>query len=1193
MWPRCLFFSAAYFGCAEAARFLSARDIPDVSFWLPGGLYVAVLLLSGRRDWPWLALAAVPAHLAFDLLQGLTIGTALLLYAANTLQAVTGAGLVTRFTADRPKLGTLRDFVALLGLAAVFSPMLGGAVGAATLKESGLSPSFAGSWQVWWGSNAMAILLVSPFLLAWFSGPGANPARIGQPRILLEAALLVFVLTLLTVRLLTVSPGGFGPYKFTVLLPLLWAGLRFGPRGATGASLLVALLTFSLIRFLPGPDAEQVPPVENVFLIQAFLAVASLVALIPAIVLVERDRTTVELRKSEERFRFLTSAAFEGIGISENGRIVDANDQLLRLIGCERQDLVGREVLDLVAPESRAAVSEAVRLGREGTMEHRLLRQDGGSFVAETRTRVIQAGDHQVRITAIRDISERKQAEALSQTQRQVLEMIATGQPMEKTLDALVRMVEAQSTDMVGSILLLDPDGIHIRHGAAPSLPQDYWKAIDGAAIGPRAGSCGTAAFRGQAVFVEDIATDPLWEDYRHLALPHGLRACWSTPILDAGRNVLGTFALYYRQAGLPNERHRRLIDMATQSAAVCIAKHRSDQALRESEERYRTVVEFFPECVAVSVDDRLVYVNPAGARLVGAAGPDGPARLLGRLIFDFIPAGLHERIREQRRGVLERGVVGPVIQGSIVRPDGAPVIAEGQAIPFVYDGRPAVLTVVRDITERKRAEAALRESEEKFSKAFRSCPDAVALSEVEGGRYIDINEGFERLFGFSRDEVIGRTAFELGVYHDPNDRGRLIEELRASGLVRDVELRCVRRPGEALTCLYGGEIVELGGRLCVVSVIHDITDRVKAEEALRENQRVLSTLLSNLPGMVYRCRNDRDWTMEFASEGCRELTGYAPEDLVGNRRTSYGRIIHRDDERLVFAAVQTALGEREPFELTYRIRTAGGAEKWVWERGRGIFSDQGELLALEGFVTDITGRRRAELERAEALGRERRAHAEFTRLLIASQETERRRIAGELHDSLGQNLLLIKNRAHLALTGRAPDPGARSQLEGIEELSAQAIAEVRQISQNLHPYQLSQLGLTRALEAMIDNAAQSSAIRFERKLEPVDEVFRTETATHVYRVVQEALNNTLKHSRARRARILLERDVREVRLWIEDDGRGFDAGDLPEETSAPGFGLKNIAERVRILGGSLKVDSRPGAGTRLEVILPAGAEAG
>ncbi len=238
---------------------------------------------------------------------------------------------------------------------------------------------------------------------------------------------------------------------------------------------------------------------------------------------------------------------------------------------------------------------------------------------------------------------------------------------------------------------------------------------------------------------------------------------------------------------------------------------------------------------------------------------------------------------------------------------------------------------------------------------------------------------------------------------------------------------------------------------------------------------------------------------------------------------------------------------------------------------------------AILNLIRDISGRKRAENERNKAVAREQKAREEFTRQLIASQEAERSRIAGELHDSLGQNLLLIKNRAQLALTSDGGIPAAlREQLEAVNQVASQAISEVRQIAHDLHPYQLDHLGLTGALDAMLTAAAESTGIVIERKLDPVDDVFGRESATHVYRLVQESLNNVLKHSRAIRARVTLERDVREVRLWIEDDGCGFQS-----DEATRGLGLKNMAERVRILGGRFKVDSRPGQGTRAEATVP------
>ena len=137
--------------------------------------------------------------------------------------------------------------------------------------------------------------------------------------------------------------------------------------------------------------------------------------------------------------------------------------------------------------------------------------------------------------------------------------------------------------------------------------------------------------------------------------------------------------------------------------------------------------------------------------------------------------------------------------------------------------------------------------------------------------------------------------------------------------------------------------------------------ERKKAEDALRESERKISTLMSNLPGMAYRCLNDEKWTIEFISDGCFNLTGYEPSDLIGNNRITYSNLIHPDDRNEVWDKVQVAVSEKQPFQLTYRIKTAKGDEKWVWEQGQSIYGNNGELLALEGFIIDITDRKKAE----------------------------------------------------------------------------------------------------------------------------------------------------------------------------------------------------------------------------------------
>lgn len=163
-----------------------------------------------------------------------------------------------------------------------------------------------------------------------------------------------------------------------------------------------------------------------------------------------------------------------------------------------------------------------------------------------------------------------------------VMELAIADSPLEQTLGELIRIVESSSrTGVLGSILLLDQDGKHLRHGAAPSLPDAYSAAIDGAEIGPSVGSCGTAAYTAQPVFVSDIASDPLWADFRELAEAHDLRACWSTPILTSGRKVLGTFAMYHREPREPTVRDLALVDLVTQTAALVIDRDRANTALR------------------------------------------------------------------------------------------------------------------------------------------------------------------------------------------------------------------------------------------------------------------------------------------------------------------------------------------------------------------------------------------------------------------------------------------------------------------------------------------------------------------------------------------------------------------------------------------------------------------------------------
>jgi two-component sensor histidine kinase/PAS domain-containing protein len=190
------------------------------------------------------------------------------------------------------------------------------------------------------------------------------------------------------------------------------------------------------------------------------------------------------------------------------------------------------------------------------------------------------------------DVTEHKRSEELRIAHNQILQLAIRNAPLDGILDALVRTVEQWSTSrMLASILLLDRDGVHLRHGAGPSLPDDYNAAIDGISIGPCVGSCGTAAYTREPVFVSDISTDPRWADFKDLAAAHGLAACWSVPILTGAGEVLGTFAMYHREPREPADEDLQLVDLVTRTAALIIDRNRAEEERSHAERRQQLLL--------------------------------------------------------------------------------------------------------------------------------------------------------------------------------------------------------------------------------------------------------------------------------------------------------------------------------------------------------------------------------------------------------------------------------------------------------------------------------------------------------------------------------------------------------------------------------------------------------------------------
>jgi len=417
-WKSTLLFSVAFFACAKFGTLFSVQGTSYVSFWLPAGLYLGVLLLHETRSWAWFILAALPANLLFDLPSGTPLFTTLGFYSANTIEAVTGAWLVRRCVAKTPELTTVNEFLGLLLCSALLSTLLGALVGATVLTASGMSHSYWGSLTTWWSNNAMAIMLVAPFLLVWFSKSAPEDKVFVHGWRILEAVMLTTALTWFTWYMLVEDAGINAPYKSRLMLLLLWAGLRFGLRGVTMANLLFALLVgFFTAHFLKGLSPVEMASGTYVATLQSYLGICVFMVLIPTIVVADRNRKVLEFKQSEEKFAkaFLASSYPMAIAEVETGRYIEVNESFCRLYGFSQEMIIGHTSLELGIwenMEERNQLLEPLR-NRGSVRELELHKQlsDGKNKVLLVNAELVELEGKECVVSLLQDITTRRQAE--------------------------------------------------------------------------------------------------------------------------------------------------------------------------------------------------------------------------------------------------------------------------------------------------------------------------------------------------------------------------------------------------------------------------------------------------------------------------------------------------------------------------------------------------------------------------------------------------------------------------------------------------------------------------------------------------------------------------------------------------------------------------------------------------------------
>jgi PAS domain S-box-containing protein len=419
---------------------------------------------------------------------------------------------------------------------------------------------------------------------------------------------------------------------------------------------------------------------------------------------------------------------------------------------------------------------------------------------------------------------------------------------------------------------------------------------------------------------------------------------------------------------------------------------------------------------------DRLLDANPAAQRLSGFSRTELLRLALSYLVRSDVPGGL-QRLRhaQQKTGPFHAST------GYLLRThkDGVWIPVSLTVSRLHLHERTLGLMTARDVSDRRRAEEALRTSEERLARVVETIADGTVILDLSG-KITFANAAAEAILGWPRAVLATLTRDDerwpiIHVDGSPvPEAERTFTRVMATGQpVYSVE-RAIRQRDSSVRSVSINAAPLRDGAGAVVGMVgslHDITSAKHAEAQLRESQRALATLLGNLPGMAYRCCNDQDWNMLFVSEGCLALTGYEPADLIERRRVVFADLIHSADRTRVWEAVQQAVKKDQPFQFTYRLRTAQGEVKWVWEQGRGVFGSNGELVALEGFITDVTERVRAD----QAL----QASEERYRLLFE------RNLAGVFRSTLAGDLIDCNDAfAHIFGYGNRAEAMAHRALE-------------------------------------------------------------------------------------------------------------------------------------------------------------------
>ncbi len=688
------------------------------------------------------------------------------------------------------------------------------------------------------------------------------------------------------------------------------------------------------------------------------------------------------LNDSVERYRNLVETTSDWVWeVDENGVYTYVSPKIKDFLGYEVEEVFGKVPFDFMSGEEAkrvAAVFKPIVEKREpfNCLESTNLHKNGNLVVLETSGVPIfdNNGDFKGYRGMDCDITERKRVEErIALLNKTFLEFGPDPEANIQCLtglcgglmDATCALYNRLEGDQLCSIgLWQTPPGFNPIDSAEGHICHDVIK--DG---------------KDEVVLIRNLPDTSYFESDISVK-NYGLKTYMGHTV-RCGNEYVGSICAVFQSDFVPTEEDKSFISIIASAIGVEEARARANEEVR----KFLVAVEQSPANIVITdVRGNIEYVNPWFTKLTGYTFEDVVGQNPKLLNTGHIT-------QEQYKEMWQTISSGNVWHGEFLnKKKNGELYWEDAYISPVKDHSDRIthyIAVKEDITERKQAEKDRR----LFRNLINQSSDSIFVINPQTGDFIDVNDRVCESLLYTREELLGMNVADVrGGLSDDSSWDKHVEELREKGSLT-VESDHNRKDGTVFPVEVNVKYVHQDESDYIVAVARDTTERRKAAgelavyrehleelvhertadlyremdqrartvQELKESQRSLSTLMSNLPGMAYRCRNDKNWTMEFISEGCFDLTGYQQEELVNNSKISFSELIHEDDGQQVWDDVQAALEKKEPFQLLYRITTRDGDEKWVWEQGIGVFSDEGELQALEGFVIDITERKRGE----------------------------------------------------------------------------------------------------------------------------------------------------------------------------------------------------------------------------------------